>query len=600
MPEPVRLSVSEVRREIYRASGFAAGEGQPSTELLGTIFHQIFRGLMDVESPLCWTQVLDAETLGDSGRLREHVYQNMLGPQLRENEGALQTSAAEVLDLWTAVGELCGYICGMLRESVEQGVLTYRSGWLGAENFRGEQELTWMAGDVSWSAPVLVSGVADGVWRNPASKQWCAVEMKLGAGAPAADVAQLCLYHEMIRARAKGEAGGGDKGRISLLHFQPKLRHDTFSEEQMEEVKPKLLALIGRLAGVTGEGFERPAAPAHRELGARLVHVLEQYGPVVTLESDPVVGPSFLRFHIMPKPGVRLNSILGLGGEVAMQLRLSRPAMISLEDGMLVVDLERPDREKLTFSRYRDRLPRGEHGNADMLVGMDLNRQLRFADLSSGCPHVLAAGTTGSGKSEWLRTALASLTATNTPETLRIVVVDPKRVTFGEIRQSPFLLYPNALLFTAEEAMAGFELLMQTMEERYVLFDRHQCNSLDALREKRPGMALPRIVMFCDEYGNLVARRKDREAIEAAIVQLGAKARAAGIHLVIATQDPRAQILSPALKNNLDARVCLRTASSMQSRMMLEQNGAEALLGHGDLLFRRAGRTVRLQGLMLD
>jgi DNA segregation ATPase FtsK/SpoIIIE-like protein len=330
------------------------------------------------------------------------------------------------------------------------------------------------------------------------------------------------------------------------------------------------------------------------------VKVLEQFGPMVTLESDPVVGPSFLRFHITPKPGVKVNRILPLGEDLAVQLRLSRPAMIGFEDGTLVVDLQRPDREKLLFHDFRGQLPRGETGNAEMLVGMDLNRQLRFADLSSGCPHVLAAGTTNSGKSEWLRTALASLIATNTPETLRVLIVDPKRVTFGMMRHWPYLLYPGALLFTPEEAIAGFELLMREMDERYRLFETHRCNSLEALRQKRPEIALPRIVLFSDEYGNLVARRKDREAIESAIVQLGAKARAAGIHLVIATQDPRAQILSPALKNNLDARVCLKTASATQSRMMLEQNGAESLLGHGDLLFRRAGQVVRLQALLLE
>jgi S-DNA-T family DNA segregation ATPase FtsK/SpoIIIE len=319
---------------------------------------------------------------------------------------------------------------------------------------------------------------------------------------------------------------------------------------------------------------------------------------MVTLESDPVVGPSFLRFHITPKPGVKVNRILPLGADVALQLRLSRPAIISFEDGILVVDLQRPDRERLLFKDYRDRLPQDPRGNAEVLVGMDLKRQLRFADLSTSCPHILAAGTTGSGKSEWLRTALASLISTNTPETLRIVLIDPKRVTFGKAGQSPFLLYPEALLFTPEDAIAGFDLLRQTMEERYQLFATHQCVDLEALRRMRPDISLPRIVLFCDEYGNLVARKKDRDAIETAIVQLGAKARAAGIHLIIATQDPRAQILTPALKNNLEARVRLRTASSTQSRMMLEQNGAEALLGHGDLLFRQAGQIVRLQALL--
>ena len=126
------------------------------------------------------------------------------------------------------------------------------------------------------------------------------------------------------------------------------------------------------------------------------------------------------------------------------------------------------------------------------------------------------------------------------------------------------------------------------------LFAESRVPDLEAL-QKQSVCAPPRIVCFCDEYGNLVAQKKHRDAIENAINQLGAKARAAGIHLILATQDPRAQILSPILKANLGGRVCLRTTSSTQSRMMLEQNGAESLLGHGDLFFKTIGEPVRLQ-----
>ncbi len=252
MPEPVRLSVSEVRREIYRASGYAAGNGRPGTHLLGVIFHRVFKTLMDPTSPFCWTEVLDPDTITDHAHLRQHAYENILGPKLRENQAALQTSAVEVLSMWEATGHLCEYICKLLKNSLEQKVLSYHNGWQGAENFTGEEELSWLADDVSWSAPVMVVGVADGVWRNPATKRWCAVEMKLGAGSTPADLSQLCLYHEMLRAKSNGHPG-----QISLLHFQPELKRDTFSEEQMQDVKPTLLALIGRLAGVTGEGYER-------------------------------------------------------------------------------------------------------------------------------------------------------------------------------------------------------------------------------------------------------------------------------------------------------------------------------------------------------
>ena len=260
MPEPVRLSVSEVRREIYSASGFAAGDGQSSNALLGTIFHRTFRSIMDSRSEeLGWPAVLDPENLNDHERLREHAYNNILGPKLRENQAALQTSASEVLALWEATGHLCRYICRLLLDSHEQNILRYRPGsnnWAGADQFSVEEELTWLIEDISWSAPVLLTGVVDGVWRNPASKRWCAMEMKLGAGSTGADLAQLCLYHEMLRSKSSGSPGA-----VSLLHFQPELKHDAFSEEQIASVKPQLLALIGRLAGVTGDGYSRPPSP---------------------------------------------------------------------------------------------------------------------------------------------------------------------------------------------------------------------------------------------------------------------------------------------------------------------------------------------------
>ena len=266
MPEPVRLSVSEVRREIYSASGFAAGDGQPSTGLLGTIFHQMFRAIMDSRSEeLGWPAVLDPENLNDHERLREHAYNNILGPKLRENQAALQTSASEVLTLWEATGHLCRYICQLLINSHEQNILRYRPGsnnWAGADQFSVEEELTWLIEDISWSAPVLLTGVVDGVWRNPASKRWCAMEMKLGAGSTGADLAQLCLYHEMLRSKSSGSPGA-----VSLLHFQPELKHDAFSEEQIATVKPQLLALIGRLAGVTGDGYFAASEPHAPRIG---------------------------------------------------------------------------------------------------------------------------------------------------------------------------------------------------------------------------------------------------------------------------------------------------------------------------------------------
>ena len=605
--DPVPISVSDVRREIYRAAEFGGGAGAASTYVLGSLFHGAFRRLLDCDSTCGWVNVLDRDNLNDWERLRDELYTCIVGPRLREDQAALQGSASEVLSMWEATGELCKHVCRLLANSAEQKLLRYdtaSNSWRGEEQFSAEEKLTWMVEDASWTAPVLVSGIADAVWRNPASKKWCILELKLGAGSHETDLAQLCLYHEMLR------SGSGDEsGQLTLWHFQPELKYTSFSSEQVEPIKDKLRALIGRVAGVA-PGKPAPArprlspGPAEREMGQRLIKVLEQFGPMVTLDSDPVVGPTFLRFHVMPGEGVPVRKILPLGQDLGVQLRLSKPALIRLEDGMLVIDVQRPDRETLLFSEFRPMLPRPEGGNPKVLVGVDLGRQPRYADLSSDCPHILAAGTAGSGKSEWLRMAAASLIDTNTPETLRLMLIDPKRVTFGALEGSPYLLAAEALgggalLCTPEEAIGGLMRLIDLMEERYREFAERGVTDLDAL--VRQGIsAPPRVVCFCDEYGNLVAQKKHRDALEYAITQLGAKARAAGIHLILATQDPRAQILSPALKSNLGGRVCLRTTSGTQSRMMLEQNGAESLLGNGDLLFKITGEPVRLQAPLLE
>jgi hypothetical protein len=597
MPSPVCVSVSQVRNEIYRASGRAAGAGDASTPWLGSLFHETFRRVMRAGSPEHWSNVLDIDTLQDHEKLRDHVWVSIIGPKLRRNQATLQGSACEVLTFWTAAGELCRHICRLLTNSVEQKVLRYRHErheWEGLDRFSVEEELSWRIEDPQWTAPVEIRGTVDAVWRNPASRRWCVLELKVGAGSRDADLAQLCLYHAMI------DKAGTGTGELSLIHFAPALSHTTLKAAALDEVRPKLLDLIGAVAGVKGgEAISKPTME-HRELGAKLVQVLEQFGPVVTLDSDPVVGPTFLRFHIMPQPGVQLRRILPLGGDLGVQLRLSKPALIRKEGSRLVIDVERPDRQTLRFSEFRSQLPEAAPaGNARILAGVDLNRKPVFLDLHAECPHILAAGTAGSGKSEWLRMALASLIATNTPQTLRLMLFDPKLVTFHELSRSPYLLDGESVQYRPEQAVEGLQRLSEIMEQRYRQLSQAGCTDLQGLQKVMGSQAPPRIVCFCDEYGNLVAEKKNRDKIESGIVQLGAKARAAGIHLVIATQDPRAQILTPSLKANLAARVCLKTTSATQSRMMLEEAGAEALLGHGDLLFRTIGDPVRLQAPLL-
>jgi DNA segregation ATPase FtsK/SpoIIIE, S-DNA-T family len=234
-------------------------------------------------------------------------------------------------------------------------------------------------------------------------------------------------------------------------------------------------------------------------------------------------------------------------------------------------------------------------------VGIDLERKLVLADLSQPKhTHILVVGTTGSGKSEWLRMAMAGLMLSNTPETLRLVLIDPKRNAFNEAARSPFLWEGRIVYPDEHPVLETFEALVEEMEERYRLFQPQGVDDLAGLAKK--GVRRPRIVCICDEYADLLqgAGKQARPAIERQFTRLGAKARAAGIHLVIATQEARRETIRGSLDANLPARVGLRVNKDIESRLLLQENGAEKLLGHGDLLFKDIGAPVRLQAPLVS
>jgi DNA segregation ATPase FtsK/SpoIIIE-like protein len=302
----------------------------------------------------------------------------------------------------------------------------------------------------------------------------------------------------------------------------------------------------------------------------------------------------------MPGKGVKVSSIMNKAEDLQVRLELDQIPMIQRANGKLVIDVQRPDRQTVLFSSVRNQLPGPEDtgGRSKLMLGLDLSGQLQFADLAQ-TPHILVAGTSGSGKTEWMRSAIAGLVEANTPGTLRLVLIDPKRNAFGDLKGSPFLMDRDGLVYPPDRSVAEvLDRLIAEMEDRYRLFERHQADNLQEYTAKW-NQRKPRIVCFCDEYADLVANRKERKEVEERIRRLGAKARAAGIHLVIATQYPRADIVDGALKANLPGRVCLRVTNHTQSNMMLNMSGAERLLGKGDLFWMDIGDPVRLQAPLL-
>jgi DNA segregation ATPase FtsK/SpoIIIE-like protein len=283
-------------------------------------------------------------------------------------------------------------------------------------------------------------------------------------------------------------------------------------------------------------------------------------------------------------------------------MNLETPPMIHTDRGRLVIDVRREKPRPVMFTQIEKHLPQRDplHGSAHVPLGVDLAGRLHCVDVSQNtCPHLLIAGTAGSGKSEWMRTALAGLLLANTPATLQLVLIDPKRSAFNGMEESPFLYRGWDVLHPIDRPIAeALDALIDEMNNRNLMFKQKAADDLAGYVAKT-GKPLSRIVLFCDEYFDLIAEKKTRSDIETKIARIGSKGRSSGIHLMIATQYPKADVVTCVLKANLSGRVCLRMTDARQSQVVLGQSGAEQLLGKGDLLFQDVGEPKRLQSAYL-
>lgn len=597
-----QLSISEIRRELLRTAGDYGASGSRSNAPAGTLFHEVLAGLM---GPNGWQAALEPGELADATRLIRHAYDSLLGPRLTEMQAGLRESGAEAMDLWEAVQATCAWFCRLLSAAEQRGTIRYdhhRRAWLGADQLcQPELELQWEVKEPHWTAPVRVFGVADAVWKDSESGRWCVFEYKLGKPRPEADLAQACLYHCALTASGLASAGGA----LAVISFEPELTERLYQGAELSESQSALRALIGRMAKVLPE-IPSPPLPAvsdqHLALGKQLARVMQQIGLSVEWKGEVTAGPSFLRYFLIPGRQAKIKQIKSRAEDLGMQLNLSREPMISLAEGRLVIDIARPDPQTVAFGSIIEQLPQPDKtGCSKTPLGVDLNGRLQFVDLaSSNNPHLLVAGTAGGGKSEWLRSAIAGLILSNTPETLRLVLIDPKRTAFAELKESPYLYGPHGLVYPPEHsALDMLDSLIEEMERRYKLFEQTLVSDLPEYHA-RTGNVLPRIVCVCDEYADLLVDRAATKEVEAAISRLGAKARASGIHLIIATQYPDRKTVGGALKMNLSGRVCLRVTTYQQSNMIINQSGAERLLGRGDLFFLSVGDPVRLQAPYLS
>ena len=602
----VQLSISDVRRALWREMPGSAAEGEPSTPLLGQMFHELTAELLGDDKSSQWQAALDNETVSDPAALDEHIYEKLLGPRLSARQAALRESGEQVLGLWKATTELSRWLTALLNGAFHTGRIQFDRAtrqWSGDQQFcLPEQVLTWDVCEPGWQATVRVSGIADSLWKDPVTGRWCVVEYKLGRGARELDLAQVCLYHEMLAASGLAD----ENGAVALVAFKPEREETFFQSAELKVVKTALRQLIGSLAGVSGDAAaDAPPTELNDEAalaGQRLVAIYAQYGVRVMLMGDPIVGPSFIRYGVMPAGRVKVSDILRRADELQVHMNLETPPMIHTDRGRLVIDVKRDKPQPVMFSSIASQLPKRLplHGSAYVPLGVDLVGHLHCVDLSQNtCPHLLVAGTAGSGKSEWMRTALAGLLLRNTPESLQLVLIDPKRSAFNGLEGSPYLYQDWDVLHPLDRSMPEvLDVLIDEMNNRNLSFKQQGVDDLAGYVTKT-GRPLPRIFLFCDEYFDLIADKKSRGEIETRVARLGSKGRSSGIHLAIATQYPKADVVTGVLKANLSGRVCLRMTDAKQSQVVLGQSGAEQLLGKGDLLFQDIGEPKRLQAAYL-
>jgi S-DNA-T family DNA segregation ATPase FtsK/SpoIIIE len=325
---------------------------------------------------------------------------------------------------------------------------------------------------------------------------------------------------------------------------------------------------------------------------------LENFGLSVEM-SEINVGPTVTQYTLKPAEGIKLSKITALTNNLSLALA-SHPIRIEAPiPGKSLVGIEIPNRERCQV-RLRDLIsdPRFQNAvsNLSFVLGRDVSGGPCYADLAR-MPHLLVAGSTGTGKTIFLNSLILSLLYQNSPEILRFILIDPKRVEFSAYKDLPHLLTP--VIFDPQKTINALHWLVSEMERRFEVLSGNGSRDIASYNRKvlKEGKELlPYIVLIIDELADLMAA-KGRE-MEVGIVRLAQMARAVGVHLIVATQRPSVEVITGLIKANITSRVTFQVATQVDSRTVLDMAGAEKLLGLGDLLFISAETTKpkRIQG----
>ncbi|MFG0299699.1 MAG: DNA translocase FtsK [Phycisphaerales bacterium JB047] len=362
-------------------------------------------------------------------------------------------------------------------------------------------------------------------------------------------------------------------------------------------------------------GFNEKLEQLVREQAEALEHSLQQYkinGEVVDIES----GPAITLYHIRLAPGTKVAQINAIESDLARSLKAVNIRVVANMEGRDTIGIEvpNPTKERVRLKELMSNRSKFDKMKLPMFLGKDAAGEPLISDLTK-MPHMLIAGTTGSGKSVCMNTIIMSFLYTKKPNELKLVLVDPKMVEMSQFKDIPHLMCP--VVTEMPKAAAILEWAVTKMDERYELLAKAGCRDIagynelewDELKERldiqteeqamRVPKQLPYMVFIIDELADLMMTNKE---VEGAIIRIAQKARAVGIHLILATQRPQANVVTGLIKSNMPCRIAFKVASGMDSRIVLDQKGGELLLGQGDMLHLSPSshKLSRAQGTLVD
>lgn len=374
-----------------------------------------------------------------------------------------------------------------------------------------------------------------------------------------------------------------------------------FEEDYSKYKLPKITLLVDN-----GKNTKSIAnMKAAKESGDRLMQFLDEFGVKATLV-ETHVGPSVTKFEVKPDLGVRVSKISNLQHDIKLALAAKDIRIEAPIPSKSAVGIEIPNVEKTTvLMREVLKAVPAKYDDSKLLfvLGKDLMGNCIFGELNK-MPHLLIAGATGSGKSVCVNSIIVSILMRAKPDEVKLLLIDPKKVEFTMYENVPHLLGP--VITSGEEASSALKVIVTNMDNRYELFSRAGVRNITGYNqylENHPEEGLkkmPWIVVIIDELADLMlVAAKDVESSIQRITQL---ARAAGIHLIVATQRPSVDVITGIIKANIPSRIAFAVSSAIDSRTILDQQGAEKLLGMGDMLYIPVGEQVvtRVQGVYVS